>query len=195
MARYGSHRLATDRHGSQKVASVYGARFVGANAIITSRAVRFWDVGNETQARRSRTRPSLAVALAIFGSTAAFGTSGGCSGINRACTQVGCESGVSFRLGQPPQDTTTIERCANEVCDTDLFGGAMPFAFDSNDRITTASVRFLAADGSVLLEASYSGNFKPSRLEPNGPECGPLCRVARFRLTRSGTLEPWPIRR
>ena len=115
------------------------------------------------------------------------------------CTQIGCESGVEFDLAQSLVEDRSyeIEACADTFCRSDTVDIPTGFSGRRVQELEVALDRILL----ILPEADYAGRRRVSllvrdaesgevlaqveddvefeRLQPNGPDCPPVCWFAR----------------
>ena len=116
-----------------------------------------------------------------------------------ACTEIGCESGVEFELAQSLEEDHSyeIEACADSFCRSETVD--IPTAFtgrrmgeldvgldrvllilpqgDYAGRHRVSLVLRDAESGEVLAQTERDVEFE--RLQPNGPDCPPVCWFAR----------------
>lgn len=102
----------------------------------------------------------------------------------RACTMIGCESGVAVDLSAMPEgafsveltplpgDDATVKQCTTAAaCGRSLF-----FAGVSADSVSV-KVTTSAGTRTVRTRATYTTS------QPNGPQCDPTCRQARVAVS------------
>jgi hypothetical protein len=133
----------------------------------------------------------VAAAAAVL---AGCGGSGGtATRTNRPCTLAGCSSGVFVTVGELPPEAATVEVCVGTRCTegpvTDG-GFALQLALPhiGGGRPLTVVARVRDAGGGVLVESSL--RRRPTRVQPNGPGCRPICYRISARLGRDGRLAP-----
>ncbi|MGH2401859.1 MAG: hypothetical protein ACRDE6_04045 [Candidatus Limnocylindria bacterium] len=121
----------------------------------------------------------------------------------RICTQVGCESGVHFKLDVDlvAEVAYEVSACVDDICDegilevpppadgpfTGTSDGALTIATDT-DSISYSlgdldasgrhrvSITVRSESGDVIAE--FDGEAEFERTQPNGPGCEPVCWLA-----------------
>lgn len=145
------------------------------------------------------------VALAIL-TAVVMGTSG-CSG-NGGCTDIGCGSQVVFWTDADLQATVAydVEACVDDVCESatlevpedrvaegvvpSIEVGALGLETDRDvvyfglpDGNWSGSHQFSLvirdAAGTIVADITQTGRFE--RMQPNGPDCPPVCWMADIR--------------
>lgn len=124
------------------------------------------------------------------------------SGRSRDCDGMGCSSQVSFRLSADLRAGAAymVEACADEHCRSETLtvpddgtvgiGSEGLWLDTDSDEITlelppgadwegthAVSLRVVAKDGEVA--ADMTGDVDFERLQPNGPDCPPVCWLAK----------------
>ena len=102
---------------------------------------------------------------------------------NQPCTLIGCASGLSVTLSNPPAEPYRVDATAgtdtrSQNC---AMGGPCPVLF-FNFLPVRATIQVVAASGT----ATYDVFPQQSTSQPNGPRCGPTCTNAS--VTVSGSL-------
>jgi hypothetical protein len=111
----------------------------------------------------------------------------------RPCTLAGCSSGVFVAVGDLPPAASTVEICVGAKC-TKVPVTAGRFALElvlphiGGTRPLTVVARVRDAAGGVVVESSL--RRRPTRTQPNGPGCRPICYQISARLTRGGRIVP-----
>ncbi|HEU0012273.1 MAG TPA: hypothetical protein VFQ45_01245 [Longimicrobium sp.] len=105
-----------------------------------------------------------------------LGLLAGCGGIAGVCTEIGCATGLTVRLGAAPaggyrveaivagQEQRVHECAAGTTCEV-LFEDFAP-----------QQVTVRVTGGGAAREETFTPSYQVSY--PNGPECGPECRNA-----------------
>lgn len=139
------------------------------------------------------TRITLSLAVIALSAPACGGggsSAGGPPPPPRACTQIGCESGVVVSLASLPAATARVRVCAAGRCrnfTADRAGAFVRLPAIGRQRHATVVVKLFDRSGDVIVSARRRVRMR--RLQPNGPGCGPVCYFGRlgFRGT-TGTL-------
>ena len=136
-------------------------------------------------------RPFVAIVLMALGLTAS-----GCSWVDDApddgpiCTLIGCESQIRFELTAldlEPGSTYDVEVCLDDRCESatvDIPGlDAGPGAAGGDGSIildpTGDTIVLVLPDGENV---ELDGPIEFERLQPNGPDCAPVCWQAVVRI-------------
>ena len=119
----------------------------------------------------------------------------------QACTEIGCDSRITFDLSQDLVEGRTyrVEACVDDLCDTQTLevppghGGAASGSLEVTTEDDTISLRLPDKDwsgahratlnvqdeaGRVVARTEKSVGFE--RTQPNGPGCPPVCWQARI---------------
>ncbi len=100
-----------------------------------------------------------------------FGCADGDSGA--ACTLVGCEDGA-VSLEAPVSVDGTLTVCVEDECkDARFVGSSGRVDFPDMAAGDEVSVTFVGLDGT-----RYTGDAEATTMQPNGPDCPPICVVA-----------------
>lgn len=134
--------------------------------------------------------PFLAVAVA-----AALAASGGaCTRADRACTEIGCTSTVTVdatpALARYP-DTAVVEICVRGRCQSHPASDASEPIVQEDDRLGDLSPSEVVAsllDGSGTLLLRDKLTAAPTRVQPNGEGCPPVCGQVSVVLGADGEL-------
>lgn len=114
----------------------------------------------------------------------------GLTGCAANCTLIGADPGVMVTLSGSGWDTPlTVQACVATTC------GELPDVRDtknavfirntavSSGRPTDVVVTVHAQDGAVTVPATRT-SVTPTKLQPNGPECGPTVWIAALTIPR-----------
>ncbi|HET9986072.1 MAG TPA: hypothetical protein VFQ38_20900 [Longimicrobiales bacterium] len=101
----------------------------------------------------------------------------------RACTLIGCESGLAVRLDAPPAGAYRVEATGPgapsprvQECDAATRCGGHIYFRDFTPDVAT--IRIVA--GADTVTRTVRPSYKT--LQPNGPDCPPTCRRAEVRI-------------
>ena len=134
----------------------------------------------------TRRWPALAGAIVVLALA-------GCSSQN--CTLIGCSSGAHVdmtALPLQPGPMAEVRVCVDQTCSRrsperlPLVGAEVHAPYTGESEVTVA-IRVIGPNGSVLANTSIRSRLE--RLQPNGPECQPVCFITRLKLVASGRLE------
>jgi hypothetical protein len=108
----------------------------------------------------------------------AVGCGGGEAGSPRACTLIGCVTGVGVTLETRPAATEAVRVCVARRCVTSRrpptdFPVFLQLPDVHEERTLVVTVRFLAKNGHVLRRTATQVRLRARR--PNGPSCPPIC--------------------
>jgi hypothetical protein len=141
--------------------------------------------------------PLLALVLVAPGATSPFAGCAGDDGAGgRACTEIGCNDGVTFALSPgaiQPAGRVVAKACVGGRCTTHRFdpdafaqpGGVRidawlpPETLDAG-RSHTASLTIRAGQDTIV---ELERTVELERSQPNGPGCPPICHNATVRVT------------
>ena len=123
------------------------------------------------------------------------------TGQSRDCSEVGCSSQVSFQLAAELRAGVAynVEACADDDCrsqtltvpdDGPVGTGGEGLWLDTNDDVITlelpsdtnwegthaVSLRVVTEDGEEVVDMAGETDFE--RMQPNGPDCPPVCWLA-----------------
>ena len=113
----------------------------------------------------------------------------------RACTLIGCSSGAQVdmtALPLPPGAMAEVRVCVGQTCSR-RSPERLPLVFAevhapyTGESEVTVTIRVTGPHGAVLANTSIRSRLE--RLQPNGPECPPVCFITRIKLAASGRLE------
>lgn len=130
---------------------------------------------------------SVPVALAQYAVPPSTGTS-------RACTEIGCESGVFVRVSAYFAAHATAQRvrvCALGRCRSTRRGEhallVQPLVLPvAREEAITITVTAFGRDGGLVLRRKLIQQLR--KVQPNGPQCQPVCFQANLLLSRRGVL-------
>jgi predicted small lipoprotein YifL len=138
------------------------------------------------------------VALLLIGTLAACGAASVPKSLpptNKVCSLTGCNSGAGVDIAAIPLQPgakSLVTICIDSHCSTrrpetlPLFS-AMVDAPYKNQRVVTVSIVMQGPDGRTLAKSRITSLLR--RVQPNGPECPPVCFITRLKLTSSGQLQ------
>lgn len=137
------------------------------------------------------TRMALVLALLALGAPACGGDgSSAADPPARACTQIGCESGIAVALERLPADARRVLVCSAGRCRdlvADRAHALVRLPATGRQRHPIVSVTVFDRSGGVVVSARRRVRIR--RLQPNGPGCGPVCFVGRLTFRGdAGTL-------
>jgi hypothetical protein len=103
------------------------------------------------------------------------------------CTEIGCESGVEIRVVPQPVGPFRVEvsppgSLASYVRDCEN-GATCTRVFFADFTPDYVNVRVIVTSDTVYLEAI---RLEYDEFRPNGPDCPPLCRIARVDVKLPG---------
>jgi hypothetical protein len=112
----------------------------------------------------------------------------------QACTLIGCESGVSVRIGRLPVRAEVIEVCVGTRCRRARLATPPRIVFvpvqASSPRVVLVRVRGFSGSGRLVFSTSRRVGLRA--LQPNGPDCPPVCYHRALALTggQLRTMQP-----
>lgn len=145
---------------------------------------------------------AMAMLFAVACGSASTPGDGGDPPVDRGavCTDIGCESGVTFTLTRDlvTEEAYEVEACVGDLCrtatlevpapDDGPFAGVQEGALGLNTDADSVSLRLPEGDwsgthrvsllvrdsgGEVVAETERDADFE--RMQPNGPDCPPTC--------------------
>lgn len=139
---------------------------------------------------KSRLIAAAAAALAVV----MLGVDGGAShagtGDGGACTQIGCEAGVSVSLKDPPTRAKKARICVSGECKIARKRSRWSRGFRCDDEPAEVRIKVAVFDkaGERLIRGRRTAQLRP--LYPNGEDCPPPCYRADFKFNaRTGDWE------
>lgn len=117
------------------------------------------------------------------------------------CTQIACLSEAQVRLADVPRRARSARVCVDGRCgDAQRIGGPAPFASApvperarSEGRAVRVTLELTDRRGETIRRAT--GRAAVRRVQPNGPQCPPICFQVQLRYDGgAGSLEPAPPR-
>lgn len=133
--------------------------------------------------------PALGLAAALVA-----GAGAACSRADRACTEIGCTSGVSVEaagaLAAHP-DAAVVEVCVRARCQSYRAAEVAGSVFHEDDRLgdlAPSEVVVTLLDGRGVLVVRGKVTAAPSRQQPNGEGCPPVCGQAAVTMAADGSL-------
>jgi hypothetical protein len=108
------------------------------------------------------------------------------------CTDAGCRSGVTVEISRtqaalPKAHTVTVcikDRCRRWTTESDLAS----IGQRSQDSAGPVAVRLVIRDRKGSVIGGFARKVSLTRLQPNGPDCPPVCWVASYRIEASGRI-------